>query len=419
MKILFISPHSPEASIGGIERHIKNLIDYCCQNSLRAVFLLPAINGDEGRRNIKEVSIIKTRYLNLIHKKIFGKREISKEEIRIKSKGFFTFLQKLIKEEKIDIVNAQNFQLDVPPIYNMMLNMVCFLQNVPMFLKIHNFLSTEMQISLVNDLSWQKIICVSRSVAGDCFNKGIEINRLHTQYLGVNTKEFRPNLDSSWLRKSLNVPKDSQIILHASRIITLEKDIVKDILKEKGIITLLEAFSPIFSKNSGIKLVIAMAVPPRDLIKEFRSTLEKLKGYIQLHNVEGGVILKEFKMEEMPLVYNGSDIFVMVSENETFGQVYIEAMACGVPVIGTNAGGIPEVITDNFNGFLIEPNNSSILTQKIEELLYNEKHRKEFIFNGLKVVRRKFSTDRQFNLLLNYLEKLSTKELSLINIKPS
>jgi len=406
MKILFISPHSPQISIGGIERHVKNLIDYCVQNSIETVFLLPAINDQEGKEKIKNVSIIKTKFLNFHYKKLFDKKEISREEIQEKAKGFFLLLQRLIKEEKIDIINAQNFQSDLPPIYSMMLNMACFLQNVPMVLKMHNFMATEMHIALVNDLSWKKILCVSKSVTGDCFNKGIEISRLQTQYLGVNTKEFKPNLGSTWLRKELKIPGDSQVILHASRIITLEKGTIKDILKEKGIITLLEAFSPIFSKDPTVKLVIAMAVPPKNFIREFRLTLEKIKGYIQLHNVEGGVILKEFKMEQMPLVYNGADIFVMVSENETFGQVYIEAMACGIPVIGTNVGGIPEVIIDNFNGFLVEPNNPSILTQRIEELLHNEKHRKEFILNGLKTVRRKLSTERQFSLLFNHLNKL-------------
>ena len=56
----------------------------------------------------------------------------------------------------------------------------------------------------------------------------------------------------------------------------------------------------------------------------------------------------------MPKVYAGADIFVMASENETFGQVFTEAMAAGTPVIGTNVGGIPEIISENKTGFLIE-----------------------------------------------------------------
>jgi len=92
----------------------------------------------------------------------------------------------------------------------------------------------------------------------------------------------------------------------------------------------------------------------------------------------------------MPCAYSAADIFVLASENETFGQVYLEAMACGTPIIGTNLGGVPEVVTDSYDGYLVEPNNPSLLAQKIEKLLYDEATRKEFIKNALKTVRRKF-----------------------------
>jgi len=81
-------------------------------------------------------------------------------------------------------------------------------------------------------------------------------------------------------------------------------------------------------------------------------------------------------------------------------------MACGTPVIGTNLGGVPEIITDNHDGFLIEPDNSSLLMQKIDNLLYDEENRKKFIKNALKTVRIKFSTERQFGLLFKSFKKI-------------
>ena len=262
-----------------------------------------------------------------------------------------------------------------------------------------------MQKSLLNDLSWKKMLCVSKSVAGDCFAKGINIDRLHTQYLGVNRKEFRPFLDKDWLRKTFNLPENAKIILHASRIISDRRDI----LKEKGITTLLESFSQLVTKDPLFRLVIAVASPLKHLKAEFHYALDKINGYIQLHNIGQKVFIKEFSLEEMPLVYNGADLFVLASENETFGQVYIEAMACGIPVIGTNVGGVPEIITDGYNGFLIAPGNPSILAQKIEEIFNNEQVRKGFIENSFKVIRRKFSSDRQVSNMFNYLSKLGAE----------
>jgi len=404
MKILFISPNAPGISVGGIERHIKNLIDYCCQNNKEAVFLLPSCKH-ESKEKIGNVMIIKKDFLNLSYKKLFNRKEIPIKELKAKSDEFFEFIKRLIKEENIEIVNAQNFHLSLPPVFNLMVNMACYLAKVPMVIRMHSFIRSEIQKSLVNDLSWEKILCVSKSVAGDCFTKGIAIDRLHTQYLGVNRKDFRPFLDKSWLKKNLDLPDNSKVILHASRVISGRRDI----LKEKGITTLLEAFSQIIAKDPLFRLVIAVASPPKHLRAEFHYALDKIKGYTQLHNIEQKVFVKEFTLEEMPLVYNGADLFVLASENETFGQVYIEAIACGVPVIGTNVGGVPEIITDGYNGFLIAPANPSNLAQKIEEIFNNGELRKSLVENGFKVIRRKFSSDRQFSTMFNYLNKLLEK----------
>ncbi|MBI2054252.1 MAG: glycosyltransferase family 4 protein [Candidatus Staskawiczbacteria bacterium] len=408
MKILIISPESPEISVGGVERDMKNLIDYCLRKNKEAVFLLPT-NGKETTERNGNVLILRKNFLYLNYKTVFNKKEVPERELREKSKSFFVFLLNMLEEEKIDLVDSQNFYTGFPPIYSLVLNMACFSKNIPLVLRCHSFTKTEMQKSIVNDLLWEKIVCVSKSVAGDMFNKGSSINKLSTHYLGVNITEFKPQAESPWLKNNLRLGEKTKIVLHASRIISGRKDI----LKEKGITTLLEAFSQLALKNQDLMLVIAMAKPPEKLTQEFSQAKDKLSGYIKLNNLEGRVLLKEFELEEMPLVYNGANIFVLASENETFGQVYIEAMACGTPVIGANVGGIPEIITDNYDGFLIPPNNSILLAQKIEGLIYDEKTRKEFIKNGLKTIRRKFSIDRQLGILFNYFEKIVAGRLIL------
>jgi glycosyltransferase involved in cell wall biosynthesis len=401
MKTLIISPVYSGISIGGVERYVDNLINYCCQKNLEAIFLLPT-NKEDSLEKIGNVLIYKRNFLELSYKKISDKKQIPENELKEKARDFFLFVKDLLDEHKIDIVNAENLYLDFPPIYSLILNMVCFTKNIPLVLRAHSFAGTEMEISLVNGLFWDKVICVSKSVTGDFFGKGVNINKLDTHYLGVNTKEFKPTANGCKLISKLKLPKDAKVVLHASRI----TDGKKDILKEKGIIALLEAFSQLAPKNENLFLLIATARAPKKFREEFNQALDKLNGYIQLHNLTGRVICKEFELEDMACVYNGADLFVLASENETFGLVYIEAMACGTPVIGTNIGGIPEVITDNFDGFLVEPDNPSMLAQRIEKIIYDDEERKKFVKNALKTVRRKFSTERQFGLLFKTFEKI-------------
>jgi len=128
-----------------------------------------------------------------------------------------------------------------------------------------------------------------------------------------------------------------------------------------------------------------------------------LMGYIKLHNIESKTIVKTFGLDEIPEIYKESDVFVLASENETFGQVFIEAMSSGVPVIGTKVGGVPEIISDSYNGYLVRPNDVSALAQKIEKLLYDETIKNKFVTTGLNTVNNKFTLEKQLDSFIDML----------------
>jgi glycosyltransferase involved in cell wall biosynthesis len=74
---------------------------------------------------------------------------------------------------------------------------------------------------------------------------------------------------------------------------------------------------------------------------------------------------------ELLTFYRDADIFVLPSITEAFGVVFLEAMAAGLPVIGTNVGGIPEIIRNGQNGMLVPPDRPDLLGKAIIELLSN------------------------------------------------
>lgn len=264
----------------------------------------------------------------------------------------------------------------------------------------HSFTNSEVQAELVNQLMWSKISCVSRSIAGDCFSKGADIDLISTDYLGVNTKIFHNHKDkNNSSRKSLGILPNEKIIMTATRIIQGRKNI----LEAKGLITLIQSFSRLSHRHPDMKLLIAIAKAPERLKNEFEQSLEMLMGYIKLHNIETKTIVRTFSLQEIPEIYRLSDVFVLASENETFGQVFTEAMSSGTPVVGTKVGGIPEIISDNRNGYLILPNDSSSLTQKIEKLAYDEITNNDFIEAGINTVNKKFTLEKQLDIFIGNL----------------
>jgi glycosyltransferase involved in cell wall biosynthesis len=78
----------------------------------------------------------------------------------------------------------------------------------------------------------------------------------------------------------------------------------------------------------------------------------------------------------MPKYYKRSDIFCFPTLGEPFGKAVIEAMACGKPVIATNAGGPSEIIQDKVDGILVPPSNPEAIAQQIIRLLENKNERR-------------------------------------------
>jgi len=400
MNVLFISRNSPFESIGGIERYIDNLITYYKfeKESGSTIYLMLPTDKKSFLKKIGKVIIYFDNSLNLTKNNLNNKKDIQE-----KAHLFSKEVTKIIKKNNIDIICAENFHTDLPTAYTLMLNMVTMSQKIPLVLQLHSFAVTELQTELINQLKWDRISCVSKSIAGDCYKKGTDINYLSTHYLGVNTNLFNQKENKNFnLKRKLNISVDSKIILTATRIICGKNNI----LKEKGIINLIESFSKLSPKYPSWKLVIAIGKPPERLDVEFKVAYELLEGYIKLHNVEASTILKTFTLDEMTDVYKAADLFVLASENETFGQVFIEAMSCGLPVIGTKVGGIPEIISDLNNGYLIPVNDASILAQKIEKLMNDDVTRRNFIEAGINTVKEKFTMEQQFFYFNEMLKKV-------------
>ena len=396
INILFISPNSPRESVGGIERYLVNVIEYSKkQSQFKTIVLLPTSKDSF----IEEDRGVITYFDNNMDLAKNG----SGKTMSGKAQKFAKTVEDIIIKHKIDIICAENFPVGLPPAYSILLNMVAVRYKTPLVLRLHSFATTELQTELINQLMWDKISCVSKSVAGDCFRKGADIDIISTDYLGVNTSVFNNSADviNNTLKERLQLTPENKVVLTATRIIQGRNNI----LKAKGLINLIQAFSKISPRHPDLRLVIAVGKAPDRLKNEFDQAFTMLLGYVKLHNIEAKTVVKAFALDEIPKMYKTSDVFVLASENETFGQVFIEAMSSGVPVIGTKVGGIPEIISDSYNGYLIPPNDVSALAQRIEKLIKDRELADKFSRAGIKTIVTKFTLEKQLDNFITTLKE--------------
>jgi len=103
---------------------------------------------------------------------------------------------------------------------------------------------------------------------------------------------------------------------------------------------------------------------------------------------------------------SAADLFLLPSLQESFGLSALEAMACGVPVVASNVGGLPEVIADGVNGFLHPPDAVKDMAESAVRLLSDPELHARMAAEGVRVAREKFSADQIVPLYEALYEKM-------------
>ena len=130
----------------------------------------------------------------------------------------------------------------------------------------------------------------------------------------------------------------------------------------KGMDILLHAFSEVVKKsNKSVLLRIGGSGPEYNKLFQLRKKLKLGKNIAFLGNLTRKQVIKEMR---------NSHAFVLPSRFEAFGVVYIEAMSCGIPVVGTDAGGQTSIVNKD-NGYLVEPENPKELTEAMDQMMKN------------------------------------------------
>ena len=172
------------------------------------------------------------------------------------------------------------------------------------------------------------------------------------------------------------ISKDEQQILRQK--LGIQNDFVFGFLgrirDDKGINELFESFEKVYQTNNQCKLLV---VGPWD---EEHIKDKELHAKVTSHP---GVILPG-RTDDVPLFLSIMDVFIMTTWREGFGNVYIQAAAMGIPVIGSDVTGSKSAVSANYNGLLVNPHDISDISLAMFTMLKDLELRTEYGKNGIK-----------------------------------
>jgi L-malate glycosyltransferase len=229
-----------------------------------------------------------------------------------------------------------------------------------------------------------EITAISVGVREYIASRGVNIDKIRLIYTGIDTNHFQKGESS--LREEFGISKDTFLI-----------GIVAILRGAKRHKDLIDAVKKLSSKYD-VKLVIAGEGPQ----------WENLQNKIKESGMAEKVIMTGFRTDTVNIL-SALDLFVLPSNMEALGTALLEAQSCGVPVIGSRVGGIPEALEENGSGLLFECENVDDLAQKIEKFITDKEFRAGAGKRAREFVLEKFSVEKMVEDTLKQYEETVSK----------
>lgn len=215
-------------------------------------------------------------------------------------------------------------------------------------------------------MNLQGVICNSNALKNDLKSLIGELPNMQTIYRGVDTETFSP----------LGTKAGPQALLPPVRFLYLGGfhtwDSRDGTYNLKGEHTLLDAWRRIENKISSVSLAIGGPGVYQDKLQQWKTTLTKPQNVFCINSLNPS---------EVPDFIRSSDVVIIPSLNEGLPNIAKEALACGRPVLGTNVGGIPEVVQNGKTGLIIPPNDPESLAAGIK-WFYDNRDQINFMGNN-------------------------------------
>ncbi|MEC1920399.1 N-acetyl-alpha-D-glucosaminyl L-malate synthase BshA [Bacillus subtilis] len=218
--------------------------------------------------------------------------------------------------------------------------------------------------------SSDRVTAVSSALAAETYDLIKPEKKIETIYNFIDERVYLKK-NTAAIKEKHGILPDEKVVIHVSNFRKVKR--VQDVIR---------VFRNIAGKTKA-KLLLVGDGPEKSTACEL----------IRKYGLKDQVLMlgNQDRVEEL---YSISDLKLLLSEKESFGLVLLEAMACGVPCIGTNIGGIPEVIKNNVSGFLVDVGDVTAATARAMSILEDEQLSNRFTKAAIEMLENEFSSKK-------------------------
>ncbi|GAA0343160.1 glycosyltransferase [Bowmanella denitrificans] len=217
--------------------------------------------------------------------------------------------------------------------------------------------------------SCNKVICISDGIRRVLIDEGIPACHLHRIHSAVDLAEYQPVQDKAWFLDTFKLSGKELVIGCFAQLID-----------RKGQSLLIRAIANLWQRHPNIRLLLFGQGPNE----------QKLRVLIQDLGMQGVVHFMGFRKDVARIMPN-IDLVVHPAFAEGLGVALLQAAACGIAVIASRVGGIPEVIEDQKTGLLVDPGQLGQLQSAIEQLLETPHLRRQMGARAREKMQHQFS----------------------------
>ncbi|MFC1621654.1 glycosyltransferase family 4 protein [Candidatus Omnitrophota bacterium] len=360
--------------IGGVETHLTIILPEMVRMGHKVDVLTGTVEGAKVTDRYKGVSIYRAPIMDL--------NWLSKRGLNGLLGEIEEVFGRFISRAKPDIIHCHNMHYFSKP-HARSIERLAKKNGIPIVLTAHNVWDDNLFLDLIRNIKWDHIIAVSHFIKKELIGVGISHRKVTVIHHGIDEHAYHPKIEYKSIFKEYPQLKGKKIIFHPARMGLA-----------KGCDVSIKALKRIKERFPDAMLILAGTKNIIDWASTQQKDIAYMVNLVDFFDLRKNVLIEAFKLEDMPRLYAASTVCVYPSSAcEPFGLTMLEALSSGKPMVVTETGGMPEIIKDGINGFVVPIKDFESLASRTIQLFSDNDLRERFGYTGRQMVEQNFTKE--------------------------